>query len=156
MSNPRRLLDSLLLPFRPARWAIFGYRFAWILPLAGGICAVVYGSAYHRIPVSETHTEQIMIAVPDPQQPPPMMPEGMPGGPPGMQGGPPGNAPFQPPADFGPRMKMVQATKTVKSTSDEWELAVNRAVTVSGIVRNPQGELLRVAEANGGPGFCPS
>jgi len=146
MSNRRHLLDWLLLPLRPGRWSVFGFRFAWLPVLAAGIVAVVYGSVYHRIPVSETHSEQISVAVPDPNpMPSPIMP-----------GGPPGMMPFQPPMDFGPRMKMVQATKTIKSTGYESELAVNRAVTVSGIVRNPQGELLRAAGANGGPGFCPS
>jgi hypothetical protein len=145
MQNHRAILDWLLLPLRPGRWAIFGFRFAWLPLLAAGVVAVVYGSAYHCIPVSETHTEQ--ISIPDPNWKPPMMSDTLPGGLPGL--------PFQPPANFTP-VKMLQLTKTVKTTSDEWELAVNRAVTVAGIVRNEHGELFRAAGANGGPGFCPS
>ena len=71
MPNHRRLLDALLLAFRPARWSIFGFRFVPLLLFAAGVWAVVYGGFYHRIPVTETHEEQITIAVPvEPPMPP--------------------------------------------------------------------------------------
>ena len=53
-------------------------------------------------------------------------------------------------------MKFIQAVKTTKTTVEEWELAVNRAVTVAGIIRDPQGEIVRVSGAADGPAFCPS
>jgi hypothetical protein len=145
MSNHRRLLDAFLLVFRPGGWSICGFRFVPLLLFAAGVCAVDYGGFYHRIPVSEMHEEQITIAVPvqRPMLPPP---------PPGM---PPGMGSFAPDA-FGPPVKFVQAVKTTKSTIGEWELAVNRAVTVAGIVRDRQGEIMRVSGATEGPAFCPT
>jgi hypothetical protein len=142
--NHRRLLDALLLLFRPARWSVFGFRFMPLLLFAAGAWAVVYGGFYHRIPVTETHEEQISIAVP--VEPLPPMP---PGAPPGM-------FPFPPPEAFGPPVKFIQAVKTTKSTIEERELAVNRAVAVAGIVRGQEGEILRVSGAAEGPAFCPS
>ena len=53
-------------------------------------------------------------------------------------------------------MKFVQLIKTTKSTSEELELAVNRAVTVSGMIRGQDGEIFRVGGAAAGPAFCPS
>jgi hypothetical protein len=110
---------------------------------------MVYGGFLHRIPVTETHEEQISIAVPVEQtMPPPMPPGGAPDAPPGM---------FPtPPEAFGPPMKFIEAVKTTKSTTREWELAVNRAVTVAGMIRGQQGEILRVGGDRAGPGFCPS
>ncbi len=144
--NHRRLLDALWLVFRPARWSIFGFRFAPLLLLAGGVWAVVYGGFYHRIPVAETYEEQISIAVPvERPMPPPMPPDA-----------PPGMEPFPPPEMFGPPVKFIQAVKTTKSTVEEWELAVNRAVTFAGIVRDQQGEIIRVSGAAEGPAFCPT
>jgi hypothetical protein len=105
---------------------------------------VVYGGFYHRIPVTETREEQISIAVPVERLPPAMPP-----------GAPPGMFPF-PPEAFGPPVKFIQAVKTTKSTIDQRELAVNRAVTVAGVVRGQEGEILRVSSAAAGPAFCPS
>ncbi|MGO9110248.1 MAG: hypothetical protein ACLP9L_13570 [Thermoguttaceae bacterium] len=146
MSNNHRLLDALLLVFRPARWSICGFRFVPLLLLAAGTWAVVYGGFYHRIPVSETHEEQISIAVPVERPMPPPMP---PGAPPDAVG-------FPPPEAFAPPVKFIQAVKTTKTTSAEWELAVNRAVTVAGMIRDQQGEIVRVSGAAEGPAFCPS
>ena len=70
-------------------------------------------------------------------------------------GAPPGMFPF-PPEAFGPPVKFIQAVRTTKSTIEEWEPAVNRAVTVAGMVRGPEGEILRVSGAAAGPAFCPS
>ncbi len=53
-------------------------------------------------------------------------------------------------------MKFIQAVKTTKSTIEERELAVNRAVTVAGMVPGQEGEILRVNGALQGPAFCPS
>ena len=145
MSNHRRLLDAFLLAFRPARWSVFGFRFVPLLLLAAGVGAVVYGGFYHRIAVTETHEEQISVAVPVEQpMPPPMPPDA-----------PPGMSPF-PPEAFAPPVKFIQAMKTTRTTSEEWELAVNRAVTVAGMIRDPEGEILRVSGATEGPGFCPT
>jgi hypothetical protein len=144
MPKHRRLLGALLLLFRPARWSVFGFRFVPLLLLAAGACAVVYGGFYHRIPVTETREEQISIAVPVERLPPAMPP-----------GAPPGMFPF-PPEAFGPPVKFIQAVKTTKSTIDQRELAVNRAVTVAGVVRGQEGEILRVSSAAAGPAFCPS
>jgi hypothetical protein len=146
MSNRRRLLDALLSAFRPARWSIFGFRFVPLLLFAAGAGTVVYGGFYHRIPVTETHEEQISIAVPVERPLPPPMP---PGAPPGM-------FPFPPPEAFGPLVKFIQAVRTTKSTSDQREPAVNQAVTVAGMVRGREGEILRVGGVTGGPAFCPS
>ncbi len=146
MSNRRRLLDALVLAFRPGRWSIFGFRFVPLLLFAAGAWAVDYGGFQHRIPVTETHEEQISIAVPVPRPPPMPMP---PGAPPGM-------FPFPPPEAFGPPVKFIQAVKTTKSTVAERELAVNRAVTVAGMIRGEQGDILRVSGAAVGPAFCPS
>ncbi len=148
MSTHRRLLDALLLAFRPARWSIFGFRFVPLLLLAAGAWAVVYGGFYHRIPVTETHDEPFTIKM---RVPPPMppMPAMRPGGPPGMP-------PFPPPEAFVPEVRDVPAVKTVTTTSDEWELAVNRAVTFAGIKLDPQGQIVRVSSAVEGPAFCPS
>jgi hypothetical protein len=146
MSNHHRLLDAMLLVFRPARWSISGFRFVPLLLFAAGAWAVVYGSFYHHIPVTETHEEQISIAVPvERPMPPPMPPGGLPDA-----------VPFPPPEAFTPPVKFVQAVKTTKSTSDEWEFAVNRAVTVAGMTRDPQDGVVRVSGAGGGPDFCPS
>ncbi len=143
-SKDRRLLDALLLLLSPARWSIFGFRFVPLLLLAAGVCAVVYGGFHHRIRVTETREEQITIAVPVERLPPSMPP-----------GAPPGMFPF-PPEAFGPPVKFIQAVRTTKSTIDQWEPAVNRAVTVAGMVRGPEGEILRVSGAAAGPAFCPS
>jgi len=150
MSNHRRLLDALLLAFRPARWSIVGFRFVPLVLLAAGVWAAVYGGFYHRIPVSETHEEEVSIAVPVQ----PSMPPGM--------------APFSPTDAFGqpqapglpeafvPPVRFIQAIKTTTSISAELELVVNRAVTVAGMVRGKDGEIVRVAGAAEGPAFCPS
>jgi hypothetical protein len=146
MSKPLRLIDAFLLSLRPARWSVFGFRFAPLLLFAAGTCAVVYGGFYHRIPVTETHEEQITIAEPVER---PMSPMPPPGAPPGM-------FPFPPPEAFGPPVKFKQAVKTTKSTIEDRELAVNRAVTVAGLVLGPEGGILRVSGAAAGPAFCPS
>jgi len=146
MPSRRRLLDALLPAFRPARWSILGFRFVPLLLFAAGAWGMVYGGLGHRIPVTETHEEQISIAVPVEQtMPPPMPPDA-----------PPGMFPAAPPEAFGPPMKFIQAVKTTKSTIDQRELAVNRAVTVAGMVRGQEGEILRVSGAAAGPAFCPS
>ncbi len=162
MSNHRRLLDALLLVLRPARWSIVGFRFVPLLLFAAGVWAVVYGGFYHRIPVSETHEEQ--FSEPDPTWTPPLMPPGMPAGQPAFLGtdafGQPTGEPSPPPAAMPPPEaflpRMIQKVRRVKTTSEEWELVVNRAVTVAGIIRDPQGEIVRVSDAAGGPAFCPS
>jgi hypothetical protein len=146
MANHRRLLDALWLALRPARWSILGFRFVPLVLLAAGAWAAVYGGFYHRIPVTETHEEQISIAVPVQRPLPPPMP---PGGPPGMM-------PFPPPESLEPPVKYIQAVKTTKSTIDQREPAINRAVTVAGVVRSELGEILRTSGAAEGPGFCPS
>ena len=111
MSNSRRLLDALLLAFRPARWSVFGFRFVPLLLFAAGVWAVVYGGFYHRIPVTETHEEQITIAVPAERPMPP-------GGPPEMPlstsdaCGQPTDGSTPPPEAFGPPVKFIQAMKT--------------------------------------------
>jgi hypothetical protein len=144
MSNHRRLPDALWLLLRPARWSIFGFRFLPWLLFAAGCWAVVYGGFYHRIPVTETHDEQISIAVPAPWSPPP------------QPGGPSGMGPFSPDAFGPPPMKFIQAVKTVRSTIQERESAINRAVTIAGVIRDPQGEIMRVGGAAGGPAYCPT
>ncbi len=156
MPNRRRVLDAILMAFRPARWSICGYRFVPLLLFAAGIWAVVYGGFYHRIPVSETHEEQITIAVPAQPTMPPMMPRGMGPFSPTDAFGQPTNRSEPPPEAFAPPMKFIQAVKTTKTTSEEWEVVVNRAVTVAGIIRDPQGEIVRVSGAGDGPAFCPS
>ena len=164
MPNHRRLFEALLRAPRPARWSISGFRFVPLLLLAGGVWAVIYGGFYHRIPVSETHEEQFTIEEPVPGwKPPPMPPNGPADGPPGMPSfsptdafGQPTEASGPPPEAFIPPVKSVQMVRNVKTTSEEWELAVNRAVTVAGMVRGPQGEIVRVSGAAEGPGFCPS
>ena len=146
MSNRRRLQEALLLPLRPARWSIFGFRFVPLLLFAAGAWAAVYGGLYHRIPVTETHEEQISIAVPvERPMPPPMPPDA-----------PPGMFAIPPPEAMGPPVKFIQAVQTTKSTVQERELAVNRAVTVAGMTAGPQGEILRASGVREGPGFCPS
>ena len=145
MPNHRRLLHAFLLALRPARWSIFGFRVAPLLLFAAGVCAADYGGFYHRIAVTETHEEQITVAVPVQR---PLLPPPPPGMPPGM-----GSAA---PDEFGPPVKFVQAVKTTKSTIGERESAVNRAVTVAGIVRGPQDEIIRVSGAAEGPAFCPT
>ena len=55
-----------------------------------------------------------------------------------------------------PPVKFVQATKTVTTTSEEGELAVNRAVAFGAVFRDPQGQIIRKASAEDGPAFCPS
>ena len=157
MPNHRRLLDVLLLALRPARWSILGFRFVPLVLLAAGAGAVVYGGFYHRIPVSETHEEQVMLPVERPM-PPPMAafsPTDAFGQPTGAFGMAPG-AFGPPPEAFAPPVKLVPAVKTTKITTDEWELAVNRAVTVAGIFRDLQGEIVRASGGAGGPAFCPS
>lgn len=161
MPSHRHLLDVLLLALRPARWAIFGVRFVPLLLLAAGVWAVVYGSVYHRLPVTESHEEQFTIEEPVPGwKPPPMSPDG-PMGMPSFSatdafGQPTEAAAPPPPEAFVPPVKIIQAVRTVKTTSAERELEVNRAVTVAGMARSPEGEIVRVASAAGGPGFCPS
>ena len=54
-----------------------------------------------------------------------------------------------PPEAFKLPFKLVQLEKTVTTLSQESELAVNRAVTVAGMIRDPQGEIVR-AERHGG------
>ncbi|MGA2255931.1 MAG: hypothetical protein ABSG53_14895 [Thermoguttaceae bacterium] len=145
MSNRRRLLKALLLALRPARWSIFGFRFAPLLLLAAGVWAVIYGGFYHRIPVTETHEEQISIVVPvERPMPPPMPPDA-----------PPGMVPF-PPEAFGPPVRFIQAVKITKTTSEEGELTVNRAVTVAGMIRDAEGDIILVRGAAEGPAFCPT
>jgi hypothetical protein len=158
MSNRRRLLDALLSAFRPARWSICRFRFVPLLLLAAGVWAVVYGGFYHRIPVSETHVEHFTRTVRAlPPMPPPMRPGGLPGMSFGMPpGGPPGTPPFSPSNPFTMQEKVLQLEKTVKTTTDERELAVNRAVTIAGIKLDPQGKIVRVPDAADGPAFCPS
>ncbi len=157
--NHRRLLDALLLAFRPARWSIFGFRFVPLMLFAAGIWAVVYGGFYHRIPVSETHDEQFTIEEPVPGWKPPPMPPDRAGEMPSFSAtdafGQSTDAPGPPPEAFVPPVKLVQLVKTVKTTSAEWEVAVNRAVTVAGMIRE-HGEIVRVPGAMEGPGFCPS
>ncbi len=136
---PSRLLDTVLLPFRPARWSVDGYRFVPLLLLAAGVWAVVQGSRWHRIPVSQTHEETISIAVPVERPFPPPMPA--------FSGTDPFGQPTdgsQPPLDpsagppvalgtpeaLGPPIKFIQATKSVTTTTDEGELSVNRAVSI--------------------------
>ena len=167
MSNHRRLLDALWLALRPARWSILGFRFVPLLLFAAGAGAVVYGGFYHRIPVSETHEEQFTKAVPV-ERPMPPMPQGMgafsttdafgqptdaPGAAHSAFGPPPGALG---PEAFEPPVKFIQLTRSVTTTSEEWEMTVNRAVTVAGIMRDPQGEIVRVGGAADGPAFCPS
>ncbi len=162
MTNHRRLLDALLLVLRPARWSIVGFRFVPLLLFAGGVWAAVYGGFYHRIPVSEPHDEQ--FSEPDPTWTPPLMPQGMPAGKPAFlatdafgqptgEPSPPSDA-MPPPEAFVPRM--LHKVRRVKTVSEESELAVNRAVTVAGIIRNEQGEIVRAGGAADGPDFCPS
>jgi hypothetical protein len=64
--------------------------------------------------------------------------------------------PFPPPESLEPPVKYIQAVKTTKSTIDQREPAINRAVTVAGVVRSELGEILRTSGAAEGPGFCPS
>ena len=159
MPNRRRLLDVLLPAFRPARWSIFGVRFVPLVLFAVGVWAVVYGGFYHRIPVTETHEEQITIEEPVVGWRPPGMPPFSPAEGFGQSTdafGQPTDPSAPPPAAFVPPVKFVQAVQTIKTTSEESELAVNRAVTVAGIVRGPEGEIARVSSAAEGPGFCPS
>ena len=170
MSDHRRLLDVVLLAFRPARWSIFGFRFVPLLLFAAGTWAVVYGGFYHRIRVTETHAEPISIAAPVERA---VQPDALPGMAPlsltdafgqatdafGQAADAPGPPPdvFGPPLDvFGPPLKLVQAVKTVKTTSAERELAVNRAVTVAGLIRDQQGEIMRASGAAEGPALCPT
>ena len=161
MPNHRRLLDALLLAFRPARWSICGFRFVPLVLFAAGVWAVVYGGFYHRIPVSETHEEQIIIEEPvEPKMPPSMPPGWRPFRRPMRSARQPMRSaspqPSGPPEAFTPPVKFVPAVKTVKTTSEERELVVNRAVTVAGMIRNQQGEIVRVSGAADGPAFCPS
>ena len=171
MANHRRLFDVVLLAFRPARWSIFGFRFVPFVLFAAGVWAVVYGGVYHRITVTERHPEtqheeQETITQPDM---PPMSPSGPPGMPSFSQTDPfgqPTDSSGPPPEMFKPPVKTIQVIKTTTvpawdSMSEEREVTVNRAVTVAGIIRGPQGEVLRVMAAVGagtaeGPGFCPS
>ena len=159
MPSHRHLLEALLLAFRPARWSIFGFRFVRLLLLAGGVWAVVYGGFYHRIAVTETHEEQFTII--DPSPPPPAPPGMAPFSPSDAFGQPtdafgqPTDASGQPDA-FSPPVKYIQLVKINKTTSAEREVTVNRAVTVAGIIRDPQGEIVRVGDAAEGPDFCPS
>ena len=108
---------------------------------------MVYGGFYHRIPVSrdargaDLHRGARRAA----DAATPMPPDA-----------PPGMEPFPPPEMFAPPMKFVQAVKTTKSTVEESELAVNRAVTFAGIIRDQQGEIIRVSGAAEGPAFCPT
>jgi hypothetical protein len=150
MSIGRRLSDAFWLALRPRRWSIFGFRFVPLVLFAAGVGGMVYGGFRHRIPVVETHEEQISIPVPVEQtMPPPPPPNGMPGDAQGMTAGPP-------PEAFGPPVKFIQAIKTTTSTAWERELAVNRAVTVAGMARGQQGEVVRLGDDRAGPGFCPS
>ena len=171
MSNHRRLLDVALLAFRPARWSIFGFRIVPFVLLAVGIWAVVYGAVYHRITVTERHPatqheEHETITEP-------VVPSMLPGGQPGMPAfsqtdpfGQPTDSAGPPPEMFKPPVKTIQVIKTTTipawdSLSEEREVTVNRAVTVAGIIRGPQGEVLRIIAADGGSaaegdGFCPS
>ncbi len=158
MPNDRRLIDVFLLVFRPARWSVFGVRFVPLLLLAAGIWAVVYGGFYHRITVSERHPETVQeepftITVPDVQAMSRGGPPGMPSfsqtdpfGQPTDASGPPPDPSGPPPAMFKPPVKVIQAVKTTTipewiSTSEELELAVNRAVTVEGLIPGPEGEI---------------
>ena len=156
MSNHRRMLDALWLALQPARWSIFGFRFVPLVLLAAGVWAVVYGGFYHHIPVSETHEEQVTIVVPTQPSTPPGMTPFSPSDAFGQPGAPGQPGAFGPPEVFTPPVKFVQLIKTTKSTSEELELAVNRAVTVSGMIRGQDGEIFRVGGAAAGPAFCPS
>jgi hypothetical protein len=109
---------------------------------AAGTCAVVYGGFYHRLPITEVHEEEVSVPVPvEPQMFPP--------------------SPFGPPQDFKPPVKYVKQIKTSKTTTNESELAVNRAMTIGGLSRTADGELLRAAVAalgggEKGPALCPT
>jgi hypothetical protein len=152
MSNHRRLLDALLLAFRPARWAIFGFRFVPLVLLAAGVWAMVYGGFYHRIAVTETHEELVSVAVPvEPTMPSGMVPFSV-----TDAFGQPTDEPSPPPDALSVPVKFVESVKTTKTTSEEREIAVNQAVTVAGIVRDPQGEIVRLSDAAQGPAFCPT
>jgi len=145
MPNFRRLRNAILLAFQPARWSVFGFRFVPLLLLAAGGWAVVYGGFYHRLTVSETHEEQ--FSEPQPISPPMLSP--MP------PGAPPGMVAF-PPEAIGPPVKFVEMVRTITTTSEERELAVNWAVTIGGMIRSQEGEIVRVAGATDGPAFCPT
>jgi hypothetical protein len=167
MPNHRRLLDALGLTFRPARWSILGFRFVPLLLLAAGVWAVAYGGFYHRIPVSETHTEQFTVEEPVALTMPPGTAPFSPGGGFGQStdafGQPtepseasgPADEPG-PPEAFKLPFKLVQLEKTVTTLSQESELAVNRAVTVAGMIRDPQGQIVRQNGTGDGPAFCPT
>ena len=176
MPNNHQLADAIPPAFRRPRWPVLVRRLVPLVLLAAGTGAVVYGGFYHRIAVTETHEEH--KSRPDPRWVPPM-PPGM-AGPPGMGGplpgmpgppfdmsGPPPNMPGQPgeasrvppdalapPPQFKP--PMIELIETTTTTTPEPELEVNLAVTVAGIVRDPQGQIVRVSGAAAGPGFCPS
>ena len=148
MKKPQRFLSM-----RPSRWSVFGFRFIPLLLFAVGTCAILYGGFFHRLPVTETHDEEITVAEPiAPEMPPGMLP----GMPPGM--GP--NEPFGPPSVPGeeepPPVKFVTKIKTVETTANELEWNVNELMTVGGIALNQQGGLVRLASGNEGPAFCPT
>ena len=162
MPNHRRLLDALLLVFRPARWSIFGFRFVPLLLFAAGVWAVVYGGFYHRIPVTETHEEQISIAVPVERPMPPMPPDG----PPGMAARSFGqtDAFGQPAGSSGPPPEAFGHAGEVHSGGEDHEDHVRGAGTRGESGRDgrrhgsrPAGrDRPRRAAAAEGPAFCPS
>jgi hypothetical protein len=148
--NRKAMPSPRVLRFRPARWSIFGYRVIALMLIAAGTWAMVYGGFVHRIPIIETHEEEVSEA--EPVVPPPMNLD--PSGTPGMM--PPGDIPFPPPEDSGPGVKFVTRIKTTQTTTDMSEPGVNRLVAIGGLTRNSEGEILRVVVAASGPAFCPT
>ena len=54
-----------------------------------------------------------------------------------------------------PPVKFVKRIRTIKTTAQEAEAAVNAAVTVGKLTRNERGEIVRAA-STAGPGYCPT
>ena len=140
--------------FQPSQWSVFGFRFVPLLLFAVGTCGADLWRVFHRIPVTETREEEVLAAVP--VKPP--VPPGV--GPGECRQALVGRAgPVFPPAwDAGPPVKFITQIKTVKTTTDELEAAVNRAVTSAASPGPTPARLepIRGGGGKGGPSFCPT
>jgi hypothetical protein len=118
-------------------WAIVRRAISPALLLIGGVVALVYGVAYHRVPVLEETESQTTIDVP--LEIPLPSPFG-------------DNAPF----DRAPAVVKKTVTRIDRSIKIESEAAIVREVTVGGVVLLESGAIKRTYETGKGPALCPS
>lgn len=116
------------------------------LLLLGGLAALVYGTAYRSIPVTEEQEVEKTIVIPSPF--------GMPGGNDPMAG--PGVEGQMPESDNPFASEFTQKVKqTIILTHQESERQLTREVTFGGVVRLASGELRRTYTGDP-PSLCPT